>query len=129
MCATQVGCVHDWCDGCLLELNLSKTKEIMIAPKHIDIAPTTINGANLEIVQNYKYLGTVFDDKLRFTDVVKKAHQRLYCLRKLNSFGVDQRILSTFYSSFIESILTFSFGCWFKSLCQRHKNRLQGVEL
>lgn len=40
----------------------------------------------------------LFEDRLRFnrnTDViVRKAQQHFYCLRELNSFGVDQTMLS-----------------------------------
>ena len=45
-----------------------------------------MTSVSVELVQTYKYLGTVFDDRLRFSDStdVKKAQQRLSC--KLNSF-------------------------------------------
>ena len=51
-------------------------------------APTLINRTVLEVVSQYKYLGTILDDKLNFdtnTDYIcKKANQRLFFLRKLN---------------------------------------------
>ena len=61
----------------------------------------------MEIVTSYKYLGTIVDDKLKFTEnaqaIVKKGQQRLYFLRKLKSFSVDNSIIS-----FIERVLSFS---------------------
>ena len=76
-----------------------------------------IHGENVEIVNSYKYLGTLFDDNLNFIlnteSTVSKCQQRLHLLRKLNSFNVNEAILNTFYRSSIESLLTYSFICWF----------------
>ena len=85
----------------------------------------------VEIVSKHKYPGTIFDDKLKWDDnteeIVKKGQQRLYLLRKLNYFSVDQNILTLFYKSFIESVLSFSFICWFHSLGVKNKNSLQRI--
>jgi len=73
-------------------------------------------------------VGTVFDNKLKFDQnteaIVKKSHQRV---RKLNYFNVERVVLKSFYNSFVESILSFSFICWFSSLSIKNKNRLQGI--
>ena len=49
-----------------------------------------------EIDTKGKYLGTLFDNKLRWDDntgiIVKKCQQRLYFLRKVNSISVDKTI-------------------------------------
>lgn len=90
--------------------------------------PTLINGMTLDVVRQYKYLGTILDDKLNFdtnTDYIcKKANQRLFFLRKLKGFNVDRSLLKAFYSSFVESILTFAMICWFGNLSVINKNRL-----
>ena len=116
-----------------LELNVTKAKEMFIDfNKHGGCrTATTIHGQPVEVVQEYKYLGTVMDDKLRFdsnTEVIlKKCQQRQYFLRKLYSFGVSRKILNIFYTSFIESILTFSSICWFHSLSIKNKKHLQSI--
>ena len=56
---------------------------------------TIIHNNEVEIVSKYKYFGTIFDDKLKrdnTEEIVKKGQQRLYLLRKLNYFSVDQKI-------------------------------------
>ena len=77
------------------------------------------------------WLFTIIDNKLRWdanTEVIaKKGQQRLYFLRKLNSFSVDTKCLTLFYKSFIESILTFSFICWFGSLSVKNKKTLEKI--
>ncbi len=86
-------------------------------------------GKEVERVQEYKYLGTIFDTTLKFQQntevIIKKVNQRMYVLRKFNSFCVQKNILRTFYTTFIESILSCSFLCWYSSLSLRNKNRLQ----
>ena len=96
-----------WCDDSYLKFNGCKTKELIIDLRKHSQSPgkTTIHDQEVEIVTKYKYLGTVFDIKLRWDDnteaIVKKCLQRLYFLRKLNSFSVDKTILNMFYKSFI----------------------------
>ncbi len=92
-------------------------------------APTFINGTAVEIVSQYKYLGTVLDDKLTFeanTDYIcKKA--KLFFLRKLRDFNVDRSLLKMFHLSFIESVLTFAMICWYDNLSMVNKNRLGSI--
>ena len=57
---------------------------------------SVIHSEDVQIVESYKYLGTVFDCKLKFhintESIVKRGQQRIYLLRKLNSFNVSERI-------------------------------------
>ena len=128
--------LHDfveWCDQSYLCLNETKTKDMCIdfrrdPPPQTD---TVIHDNAVEMVDEYKYLGTTIDNKLRWdrhcTVTYKKCQQRLYCLRKLRSFNVDNTILSMFYKSCIQSVLTFSFICWFGNVSQKDKNSLQRI--
>ena len=92
---------------------------------------TVIHDNKVEVVDEYKYIGTTIDNKLRWdrhcTVTYKKCQQRLYCLRKLCSFNVDNTILSMFYKSCIQSVLTFSFIWWFGNVSQKDKNNLQRI--
>jgi len=85
----------------------------------------------VEVVKNFRYLGTMLDDKLSFSchvDMVhKKAQQRLFLLRKLRSFDVSAHILQMVYQALIESILSFNIVTWFSHLNVREKNRLSRV--
>ena len=120
----------DWYDNSYLDHNVTKTKEIIVDFRRQEHSPRKIiiHNNEVEILSKYKYLGTIFDDKLKWDDnteeIVKKGQQRLYLLRKLNYFSVDQKILSLFYKSFIESIPSFSFICWFHSFGVKKRNSL-----
>ena len=62
--------------------------------------PVYIKGEAVGRVETYKYLGVVFDSKLNWKDsinsVLKKVNTRMYCLRKLRSFGVNSGMSVTF---------------------------------
>ena len=123
-----------WSKDSYLHLNNSKTQEMCIDfyAQSPTTAPTLINGSALEVVRQYKYLGTALDDKLNFdtnTDYIcKKTNQILFFLRKLKEFNVNSSLLKTFYSSFIGSSLTFAMICWFGNLSVTNKNRLFKTE-
>ncbi len=90
---------------------------------------TSINGQEIEVVTEYKYLGSIIDDKLCFKSntslLCKKGQQRLYCLRKLAKYNVDKTLLTLFYRSFVKSVI-FSLICWYGSITvkQNKKNSL-----
>ena len=123
----------EWCQKNFLVLNTKKTKEIIIdfRKKKTTFMPIVINGEEIEIVNKYKYLGTIIDSKLSFTDnidyIFKKGQQRLYFLRQLNKFHIDRKIMTIFYQTFIQSILVFNFVCWYGRLSVRNKNKLMKI--
>ena len=55
-------------------------------------SPLVIDGRTVEIVQHFKFLGSTISSNLKWelnvVNIVKKAHQRLYFLRRLRSFGL-----------------------------------------
>jgi hypothetical protein len=93
--------------------------------------PLTIKGESVEIVEQYKYLGSIIDNKLDWSAnadaVFRRANQRLYHLRKLNTFQVGARLLELFYKATVESVLTFNSLCFYGSLKEHDKARLSKV--
>ena len=116
-----------WCTSNFLELNVSKTKEMIIASD----GPTVINGETVGTVESFKYLGVVLDNKLSFTqhatEIQKKSQQRLYVLRRLRSFSLDPKLLLLLYRSIIESLLTYCNTCFFPMLSVQNRNKLLKV--
>ena len=82
-------------------------------------------------MHSYKYLGVEIDDKLDWrlhtAAVYKKLNQRLFFLRKLNSFSINKIILSMFYSSVLESVLSFCLCCWGGNCSGIDKNKLNTI--
>ena len=85
--------------------------------------PLVINGEEVEIVGEYKYLGSIIDCKLDWSPkalaILKKGNQRLCFIKKLKSFSVCPKLLQLFYRSTVESVITFSSLCHFGSLKER----------
>ena len=79
----------------------------------------------------YKYLGIVLDNKLNFHEnkdfLHKSCQPGVFCFQKLRSLNVSAAVLRTFYRSCIESVLAFSFLCWFGGLSVKSKNVLRPV--
>ena len=102
-----------WCDDHYLDLNVIKTKEMIIdfRTKPSIHEPVVIKGNTITQTDTYKYLGVVYDDRLNWSDqgfcVISKINQRLYFIRKLNQFDVEKAIISMFYISTMESIISF----------------------
>ena len=109
--------VVSWCVANRLQLNVVKTKELVIGFRsgvHHPI-PININGKHIESVHSYEYLGTTIDDKLRWDDntlsLYKKGQQRWYYLRKLNALQIDRNVLFVFHDSLVKRFTPFSLVC------------------
>ncbi|KAJ8047183.1 hypothetical protein HOLleu_06114 [Holothuria leucospilota] len=93
--------------------------------------PVLINDSIVERVTEYKYLGVVIDNDLKWHEhvayVEKRLKPRLYCLRKLNSFSVSQNILATFYSSILSSVWTYCLICWAGNTDKSHIKVLDDI--
>ena len=141
----------EWCDKTYLELNVTKTKEVVInfRKAKVNMDPIVIRGQPVEIVTNYKYLGTIIDNfpsligHLASVDVkqhesidnkldwspnieacCKKANQRMYFLRKLKQFKVDKNILVCFYQTIIQSAMLYNQVCYFGNSKKADTERL-----
>ena len=125
--------LREWCSNSFLELNVKKTKELVFDERSekSDFVPIKISNEKVEVVETFKYLGTIIDSKLNFSDnadmIFKKCQQRLFLLRKLKSFFVSKEILQLVYRSLIESILTFNMGCWYGSLSFIDRKKLSRI--
>lgn len=93
----------DWCESSFLKINACKTKEMFVdfRKNPPSLPPVSFNSQSVEVVHQYKYLGTIIDDKLTFEHQVDalctKAHQRMYFYRKLRNFRVDSTFMRMFY--------------------------------
>ena len=123
----------NWCRDNSLDLNVKKTKEMLIDFRKVPtvIPDLFIDGVKVERVTEYKYLGTVLDNKLNLnknTDFIhKRCQPRIFGLQKLRSLNVSAAILRIFCRSCIESVLTFSIPCWFGGWNVKSKNVLNKV--
>ena len=121
-----------WCLNSQLVINVSKTKEMCLCTKQdLTIKSVLLDGQPVETVDTFKYLGTVLDGQLSFTEntavIFKKCSQRLNLLRRLSCLGVSPKLLELVYITHIESVLAFHLSAWFGHLNVKCKNKLNRI--
>ncbi len=129
----EVSTLTKWCQENHLSLNIDKTKELVVDYRRQsrEHTPITIDKTPVERVTSFKFLGVHITEDLTWsahTDaVLKKAHQRLFFLRRLRKFGSSPRILRSFYTCTVESILTGCITAWFGNSTAGNRRALQRV--
>ena len=97
-----------WCRDNNLSLNVIKTKEMIAGYKkrRTEYAPILIEGAVVEQIGSFKFLGVHTTNKLTWSKhtktVVKRSRQNLFSLRRLKRFDMGPQILKRFYSCTID---------------------------
>ncbi len=129
----EVSTLTKWCQENHLSLNIDKTKELVVDYRRQsrEHTPITIDKTPVERVSSFKFLGVHITEDLTWsahTDaVLKKAHQRLFFLRRLRKFGTSPRILRSFYTCTVESILTGCITAWYGNSTAGNRKALQRV--
>ena len=114
-------------------MNVSKTKEMCIDFRKNQRCPKPVytKGEAVDRVDTYKYLDVFFDSKLNWKEntssVLKKVNSRMYCMRKLRSFGVNSDMLVTFYIAVMCSIIMFGSVCWGGNISKLDRGRLEKI--
>ncbi|KAK3563854.1 hypothetical protein QTP86_002724 [Hemibagrus guttatus] len=126
--------LETWCQDNNLLLNISKTKELIVdfsTKQERNYQPLIISGTPVERVDSFWYLGVHITQDLSWSchinTLVKKARQCLYHLRRLKDFKLPSKMLKTFYTCTIESILTGSITAWFGNSTKQDRRALQRV--
>ncbi len=125
----------DWCSLNNLELNMLKTVEMIqegdFRRNPLALPPLTIMNSTVTAVESFRFLGTTISQDLKWhnhiVSIMKKAQQRLYFLRQLRKFNLQQELLIQFYSAIIESVLCMSITVWFSSATKSDLRRLRRV--
>ena len=118
-----------WYQDNNLYLNFSKTKELIVDyRKH---ALIHINGAVVEWVESFKFIGFHITNQLSWSKhtktVMKRTRQSLFPLRRLKRLAMGPQILKTFYSCTIESTTTGCITAWYGNCSASERKALQRV--
>ncbi|KAK3573033.1 hypothetical protein QTP86_012229 [Hemibagrus guttatus] len=115
-----------------LLLNISKTKELIgdfSTKQQRNYQPFIINGTPVERVDSFRYLGVHIMQDLSWSchvnTLVKKAQHA--SLPSKTPKGLPSKVLKTFYTCTIESILTGSITAWFGNSTKQNRQALQRV--
>ena len=90
------------------------------------------NGQQLEIVKKTKIPGVILSDDLWWTEQVEymctRALKKIWLLRRLRMFILDQNILLDFYCKEIRSILEYCAPCWNSGLTIKLSKQIERVQ-
>ena len=123
----------EYCNTNFLQLNISKTKEMVIDFRHsvLQPPPVFIDGVEVERVSSYKYLGVHLTDSLTWGDqvdaLIKKLNSRLYCLRKMAIFKVRTDVMNMFYNATIYGVWRYCLITWGGNVTKADKERIDGI--
>ena len=122
-----------WCDVNYLNLNVKKTMEMFVdfRKDRNEYETLSIKNEDVKVVRSYKYLGVYIDDQLNFSEnaqyLFKKGIQRIHFLRLLNNMNVDKQIMSLFYRSIVESVMSYCIISWFGSSHKKDQHKLTKI--
>ncbi|KAI4872918.1 hypothetical protein NFI96_005300 [Prochilodus magdalenae] len=129
----EVEHLEGWCRKNNLCINVKKTKEMIVnfrRGRHAPL-PLHVGGSAVEVVSSYRYLGVHLSNNLTWSNntssLVRKAHQRLYFLRRLRRAGLGSSVLTSFYRCVVESVLCSSINVWHGSCSAADRKALQRV--
>ena len=122
-----------WCDVNYLNLNVKKTMEMFVdfRKDRNEYETLSIKNEDVKVVRSYKFLGVYIDDQLNFSEnaqyLFKKGIQRIHFLRLLNNMNVDKQIMSLFYRSIVESVMSYCIISWFGSSHKKDQHKLAKI--
>ncbi|KAI4874104.1 hypothetical protein NFI96_018126, partial [Prochilodus magdalenae] len=129
----EVEHLEGWCRKNNLCINVKKTKEMIVdfrRGRHAHL-PLHVGGSAVEVVSSYRYLGVHLSNNLTWSNntssLVRKAHQRLYFLRRLRRAGLGSPVLTSFYRCVVKSVLCSSINVWHGSCSAADRKALQRV--
>lgn len=119
---SQLKIIEDYCSKWGLEINISKTKYLVMnsrqssSSSHDNIVPT-LNGRPIERVSSYCYLGIIISSNGKFKQAIDSlSHKGLGALFDLRK-TVDRRFINTkshdqLFNTLVSPILTYGCQVW-----------------
>ena len=118
-----------------IEINYKKTKLMLFNPcKSIDFMPAMEVGGGdlLEVVDEIRLLGVKISSDLKWSknteEVVKRAFNKLWILRRLKGLGAKKQELVDMYIKHCRSILEYAVPVWQASITVVEKLNLERVQ-
>ena len=117
-----------------MQINYKKTKLMLFNPcRSIDFMPEIVlGGQQLEVVEKIRLLGVTIRADLKWSsntsDIVKRAANKLWLLRRIKKFGANIEELVDLYSKYCRSILEFAVPVWHNAITVHESNSIERVQ-
>jgi hypothetical protein len=106
-----------WCENNFIEINVDKTKSMLVRPPRQSTQPVQIiiDKKIIENVQCFRYLGVTIDDKVswneHFENVCESMNSRSFLINRHKS-SVSQNWLHIISTGIILTVLDYCFPVW-----------------
>ena len=133
---TTIGRIQDWCQKWGFKISTQKSCTVIFSRKRQEVSKQkkiSIDGTEIETVQQVKFLGMIFDAQLTWEEHVKytvtKCRKRLNLMRSLagTNWGASKKCQLTLYRALIRSLLDYG-AIAYDSAAQTHKEKLQTIQ-
>ncbi|KXJ08826.1 putative RNA-directed DNA polymerase from transposon X-element [Exaiptasia diaphana] len=110
--------LESWATENKMELNAKKTKEMWISFKKSgnQPPPLRINNVELERVEEFKLLGVIVQDDLKWNShisyIVSKASKRIHLVRECRKAHLPVEVGLTTYTTKIRTLLDYACSIW-----------------
>ena len=118
-----------------MELNKEKTKVTLFNTAcQRDFTPEiSVDGKNLEVVEEYKLLGEMISSNLKWEAnteyITKRAFSRLWrMLRRLKNLGLNTPSLVKIFTTQIRSVLEFGAVTWHSMITKENSRTIERVQ-
>jgi len=129
--------VSRWAREWKMSLNQTKTESMVISSSREERKwkpILTLNGAQIKIVTEYKFLGVIIDSGLRFKShvntIVAKCRRRNNILRCLagKDWGQCLKTQKSLYLTYIRSAIEYASSAWFPWISETARKWLERVQ-
>ena len=125
--------VLNWSRYNLMNINWSKTKEMIIGPLSKQSIPQLdVSGNIIQRVNVFKLLGVSIDNNLKWdshiNSICSKASSRLHFLKLIKRYLLSNDDLLHFYVCFIRPVLEYACPAWHSSLTVEQSKRIEHIQ-
>ena len=129
--------IDKWAKTWKMKLNAGKTQVMVISTSNADTdwqPKLTLEGKELEVVKEYKFLGVTIDRKLNFAShvnkIIAKTKKRARILKCLagKDWGQTLETQVALYITYIRSSLEYAAPTWYPWISKTSRNKLEQIQ-
>lgn len=106
----------EWCDNNHLRINVAKCKQMSFSWRQISRQSYQINGAELDTVTEFRDLGVLVDNKLRYNchiqEIVNKSKSLLGFMKRWSKEFKDPYITKLLFTTIVRPSLEYASPVW-----------------
>ena len=126
--------IAEWMDRMEMQVSVSKTKAMLFSKgRRPHQAPLKYRDDRIEYVDNYKYLGMIFDSQMKWSlhisNICNKASKAINIMKALTRvwWGADPKILLNVYKSMVRTHFDYGIQAIYKT-SKKNWNKINSMQ-